>query len=210
MATRGRFDTLARTLIGVSEQAGPMPNAIDRWLLVPVALVLLGAPVVTGQSGGSDEPSRITVIAQASDCPEERELCYHTENASGSLEPGEEVTVTFRNQGQTDHSLYVANGSRADDGHRDTPASAALANTGEVEPGSQTNLTVTAPNGDALYLWCEVSDHEAQGMWTTIPIGTSNENATGPNQGADRTPLGPIGAMIAIVSGVALVARARR
>lgn len=187
-----------------------MPNAIDRRLLLPVALVLLAAPVVAGQSGGSDEPSTMTVIAQTSDCPEERELCYHTENASSRLEPGEEVTVTFRNEGQTDHSLYVANGSRADDGNRDTPASAAFANTGEIEPGSQTNLTVTVPDGDALYLWCEVSDHEAQGMWTAIPIGTSNENATGPDQGADRTPLGPVGALIAIVSGVAVVARARR
>lgn len=187
-----------------------MPNAIDRRFLIPVALVLLAAPVVAGQADRSDEPSsRMTVIAQTSDCPEDRELCYGTENAPSRLEPGEEVTVTFRNEGRTDHSLYVANGSRADDGHRDTPASAAFANTGQIEPGSQTNLTVTVPHAGSLYLWCEVSDHEAQGMWTTIPIGASSENATGPKQGADRTPPGPVGAVLAIVSGVALVARAR-
>lgn len=180
-------------------------------LLTVLALAAVAAPTPGGSPRGAD--ASFTVTATGTGCPEGRTFCYQVENASSELTPGEEVTIRFENEDDVGHTLYVANGSRSEAETRDTSEEAALAHTREVEPGASASLNITVPGGDAVYLWCEVDDHEPQGMWTEMPVDAASENASGPDQGSRRVPTVPGGALVAAVGGAAWLAdrdRARR
>lgn len=180
-------------LVGaLAVRRSPVPTVV---VLVALGLALW---VPLGQAGSSsDEERSFTVAASGNECPEGKSLCYQVENASPELTPGEEVSIRFENRDGVEHTLHVANGSRSDSERRDTPADAALADTGEVPPGGVATVNVTIPDGDALYLWCDVDDHEANGMWTEVPVSAASESASGPEQGSERIPAEPVGGFLA-------------
>jgi plastocyanin len=70
--------------------------------------------------------------------------------ADTAVQPGQSVTVTFKNQGNTEHSLTLDNGS------------------GEVESGAgaSTTLTVTAPQSGSLTFHCKYHPTQMRGTFT--------------------------------------------
>lgn len=195
--------------MGALEATGCVRRTIASSLAATLALALAALAGPTAQIGAAGDQASFTVAASGDDCPEDKVLCYRVENASSGLRAGEEVTIRFENRDDVEHSLYVANGSRSDSEGRDTPADAALADTGEVPPGEVAAVNVTVPDGDAVYLWCDVGDHESEGMWTQIPVDAATEEASGPDQGSRRVPTVPGGALVAALSGVAWLAAGR-
>lgn len=157
-------------------------------LLFPAA----GSVVATDHDAAETLP-RLTVVAGEDGCPEGRTFCFHVLEENLTLQPGDTVVVTLRNEGTTAHNLHITVNESADPDHQDTPAEAAFANITEVEPGEEANTTVQVPETPALYLWCDRTAHEAAGMWHLFglagadPTENGSENSTLENGTSDNT-----------------------
>lgn len=79
-----------------------------------------------------------------------------------SHDPGDSLELTFENEAETTHSLWVAD---ADDVADDRPNSSredALAGVEAVAPGEEATINLTIPeDADTLYLWDDTGDREA-------------------------------------------------
>lgn len=156
------------------------------------ALLLVGAPVTAQISDDStdDATKEVTVVARESDCPDGETFCFSIEGDPPRLSPDDEVNLTLRNPdgNQADHNVHATLNESADAEHQDTDAEEAIANTSTIAPGETANANFTVPDGEALYLWCDMTGHEASGMWTTIEIQSDNgtENDTFQNDTRDN------------------------
>lgn len=105
--------------------------------------------------------------------------CYHV--AEGSLdgfEQGMRVHVELVNVGSADHNVYVAEPGDADGNNIDSSGDAAINGSDTIASGESTNLTFTVPaEADGLYFWCDVTGHEALGMWLETDVAEA-DNAT--------------------------------
>lgn len=162
-------------------------------------VMVLFAPAVGAQDGGGSVS--LTIVA-SDDCTEGT-FCF--EVTSGSLDDidaGSEATVTFRNEGGTEHNLYVARQSDAASDHTNTPASAAIANSSDLQSGEEETVTFTVPSdASGLYFWCDVAGHESLGMW----LETSFDEPAG---GDGPVPVWV--ALLALVVAVGAWGRSRR
>lgn len=174
-----------------------MGDLAPRWATL-AALLLVGAPVtaqVSGDETGS-ETKEVTVVARESGCPDDDAFCFSLEDSPPNLSQGDEVTLALRNTDDNgdEHSVHVTVNESADPDHHNTSSEDAIANTTTIVPGETTSTNFTVPDGEALYLWCDVTGHEASGMWTTIELreddGTeddeASENETSGNAGEEN------------------------
>ncbi len=146
------------------------------------ALLLIGAPLTAqvDETTSDSQEKQITVVAQEGGCPDEKTFCFDVEERPDDLEPGDEVNLTLRNEGNTSHNAHVTTNDSADPEHRDTPSTAAIANTSTISPGEMDSTNVTVPeDADGIYIWCDMTGHEAAGMWVEMEVGNeTGDNAT--------------------------------
>lgn len=144
-----------------------------------------------GPTGPPPADVNITVEAHQSGCPGNRTFCLEvTEGNLSALDPGLTVNATFVNPtGNFPHSLYLADHADADRNHSDTPASAAFGQVNTTQGGETASTRFTVPAGvDAIYVWCDETGHESQGMYLHGP-GATHGNQTDGNgtDGGDGT-----------------------
>jgi plastocyanin len=168
-----------------------------RWipLAATVALVAAAAPAL------AQADASVTIEAPA-EC-QETTFCY--EVAEGSLdeiEPGDDVEITFRNQASAEHNLWVADLADVTPGDGSEPEDG-LNGTEQIAEGEEATVTVTAPDGEGLYLWCDVPGHEQGGMYIEAPY---ESEASG---GQQSPAVGPA-ALAAVLGAAALAVRRRR
>lgn len=164
-----------------------------------LALMLLVAPTASAASVS------LTIVAQES-CSDSTYCFEVTQGDVTSIQPGDDVTVTFENDGASAsvHNFYVAAQGDADVGGN-TAESAAIANTTDVEPGDSTTVSFTAPSdASGLYFWCDVAGHEALGMYINQAYAGGNG---GDGDGGDSSM--PAWTMVVAFAAVSL-ALARR
>lgn len=174
------------------------------WGLVATLLVA-AAPVAAQIEDGTAEqqPAQITLVAKEDGCPEDRTFCFELVERPDRLGSGDEVNLSLRNDGTSQHNAHVTNNSSADPDHRDTPAGAAFANTTTIGSGETANITFTVHGDEDLYIWCDMTGHEAAGMWGTVPVAdqtaddrtqgnqTDETNGTGDRNGTDEANTTP-------------------
>lgn len=182
-----------------------------RWIALTITLAaLLTAPLAAAQGGTTE----LTIVApQSSDCSDGKTYCFEvTEGSLSDISPGDEVTVTFKNEGQTVHNLYVTQSSNADPNNEDTSGDAAIASTEDLDQGEEATITFTAPE-DGTYFWCDVTGHEQMGMWLeTSSAGTSDDSAeTSTSDGGQNSSPGVgVGALAIVGLAAALLYRRDR
>lgn len=144
----------------------------------------------------------LTIVAKEN-CADSS-FCFEvTQGDAASVSPGDEVTVTFQNDGSSAHNLYVAAQDDADVGG-DTPESAAIQNTDEVPSGNSTTVTFTAPSdASGVYYWCDVAGHEQLGMYL-------NQGYAGGNGGDGGDSPMPAWTMLVAFAAVGLALARRR
>ncbi len=131
--------------------------------LVPIALGTLALLLLVAPTASAASVS-VTIVAKEN-CASSTYCFEVTAGDVASIQPGDEVTVTFENDGTMDHNLFVAASGDATPGG-DTTQSVAFANTEDLDAGNSTTLTFTAPaDASGLYYWCDVAGHEQLGMY---------------------------------------------
>lgn len=179
-----------------------------RIALSVIAATLVLAPVASAHAG----TDHLTIVAKDSGCASGESFCFEvTEGSLANVSAGDEVEITFKNEGSSVHNLYVAELSDADPDRKDTPEDVAIASTDDLDGGEETTLSFTAPDGaDGLYLWCDVSGHEQLGMWTDAPYSGGSAETSGSSDDAQKGSPGAglIGVAIAGL-GAALLFRRR-
>lgn len=178
-------------------------------LLLVAGLALMVAGPTVGQGGPSGQDQRLRLVADDAGCAEAAR-CFEAEDVPEPLRAGTNLTITFENAGSEEHSVYVTTVAQADTDRSRTPASAAVTEIGPIAPNETANATLEVPSADALYLWCDLDGHEADGMWIEVPVETEPEAANGPEQGADRAPLPPAALVIGLAVGAGVATSARR
>lgn len=156
-----------------------------------------------GDDGEGETPPadvNVTIEARQSGCPDGRTFCLEvTEGNLSGIDPGLTVNATYVNPtGNFPHSLYFADHEDADPNHTDTPAEAAYAQTNTTQGGEAESARFTVPDGaDTVYVWCDESQHEAQGMYLHGPDAThdngTDDNGTDDDDGTDGTDGGDDG-----------------
>ncbi len=133
--------------------------------LVLVALLAI-APLLTADASSLS----LTLHGHGQDCTDAR-FCFTIEEGNlTNLTPGTTVSLTFENHDTAIHNVYVAPLDQANPNRASTNPDHALATTQDLGPGQQDRITFTAPtNTTGLYFWCEVSSHEAHGMYLEAP-----------------------------------------
>lgn len=196
---------------------------MDARILLGVAVVALLAGAMPAAAQGEDVSLTIEAMEV---CDGDEAFCLEVvEGDLESVAPGDRVTVTYRNEGNTTHNLYVVASGDADPTHADTSSDNATAGTdGDVEPGAEATFDFVAPEeASGLYYWCDVAGHEPQGMWLEAEYATSgNETANetepagapfgGGGGGGDETPTEgapSLGALFVAAASVGII-RARR
>lgn len=173
-------------------------------------LVLTGALAVPVATAAQHEGASLTVIArEGADCSGGASFCLEVEG-SPELAPGDSVTVTYRNEGQAGHSLYIAAKEDADSSHTDTGESTGEAEIDVIEAGEEESTTFTVPEAEALYLWCDVTGHEAAGMWTEVELAEGNGSMDDPNGMDEPSSEAPVPGLVAVLALLAVSALARR
>lgn len=154
-----------------------MRNLAPLWATL-AALLLVGAPVTAQVSGNEtdSQTKQVTLVAQESGCPDDKTFCFSVEESPSNLSEGDEVNLTLRNPdgNRGDHNVHVTMNESADPEHQDTSSEDAIAKTPTIAPGETASTNFTVPDGEALYLWCDRTGHEAGGMWTTIELQANN------------------------------------
>lgn len=177
-----------------------------RLILALAVLGLMGAAFLP-TAASHDGPS-ITVVAPPSDeCPQGKSFCLEFNNQVPAFGPGDVVDLVFYNDDSTTHSIMITTASQADQSHQDTPQNAALSFTGNVEAGSSSSEnTFTVPDGvSTLYVWCDVSGHEAGGMWIEVPVSGATSG-----DGTSSTPVPAWTALAALLGAGIVLAPPRR
>lgn len=192
-----------------------------------VLLALAAVALLASAAPAAAQDGDVSLTIEARDvCDGDQAFCLEvTEGDMDGVAPGDRVTVTYRNDGNTSHNLYVIGSEDADPTHADTSSDNATAGTdGDVEPGDEATFDFVAPQGaDGLYYWCDVPGHETQGMWLEASYatggnetGNETEPAGGPFGGGDgdQSPTGPapsLGAWAVVAAALvgAFVARRR-
>lgn len=137
-----------------------------------VLLLVLTSPAATAAD------INLTIEARESDCPGDRTYCFVVaEGDLADLASPATVQLTFRNAGDLQHNLLVAQLGNAEVGD-DTFASAAFFQTDAIDPGNETvgNFVIPAEAG-GLYLWCDIAGHEQLGMWLGQDFGEEDNGA---------------------------------
>ncbi len=158
-------------------------------------LSLAALPTVLAHDGPT-----IGVVAPPEDqCPSGKDLCLEFNADPPAISPGDQVDLAFFNDDDTSHTIMVTTSDNADSSHQDSPKSQALASSGSVAGGeqSQENLFTVPDGASTLYVWCDVGGHEAAGMWIEVPV-------EGGGGGTNGSPLG-LWTALAGLAGAALV-----
>lgn len=172
-----------------------------RTVLVTATLVLgllMLAPPVAAHEGSV----HLEVQARESGCTGARDLCFSVEQGNlDDIGPGTEVEVTFRNQGENGHQFWATTKANADSTNQDTSTDTALGGTQDtVSPGSTASVTFTIPDdAQGFYFWCDVGNHESQGMWILHDIeGADGAGGGSPGLGLPVTLLLGLGLALAL------------
>lgn len=177
-------------------------------------ILLAGVLLLPGALAG--ETHQIDVIAheEPADCVDDEGPCLSIPADAWSLvSEGDELEVTFENNGTQPHGLGLVQGDLADETNGTAPEDAFLL-VDAIEPGERIQANATVPNGtDAVHLFCPVGDHEPDGMHllrNVYPAGSVEEaRERGPGlDHPDESPgAGLTGLIVALMA--ALTARAR-
>lgn len=171
-------------------------------LIVAFVLSLAALPTALAHDGPT-----IGVVAPPSDqCPSGKDLCLEFNADPPAISPGDQVDLAFFNDDERSHTIMITAASDADSSHQDTPKSVALASTPSVAAGesSSENLFTVPEGASTLYVWCDVSGHEASGMWIEVPVQGGSDA-----DGSNGSPLG-LWVALAGLAGAALVLGRRR
>jgi len=187
-------------------------------IIVAAVVVALVASVAFAGSAVADRDVHgmpVTAHDESSSCVQETAPCFAIGgDATGLIEDDDELALTFTNNGTSSHRLVIAPGAEADPGNG-TPTEAAFVELGPIEPGESVEQTVAVPRGtDTLHLFCDVGDHEQQGMHLSRNVYPGDsvqkaENQTIGDPGEDRIPSGPWIALAAL-GATGLLCRRRR
>lgn len=159
-------------------------------------LLLLAPPAVA-----HEDAVHISVEARESNCTGTRDLCFEvTQGNLDDIGPGTQVEVSFRNQGNTGHQFWATTKANADPSNQDTSTSSALGGTQDpVSPGNQATVTFTIPDdAEGFYFWCDVGNHEAQGMWILHDITPADGGGNSPSLGVPLVLLAGLGLAFAL------------
>lgn len=183
------------------ERCRPRPRA--RQVLLGVALVglILGALAPSGLAHGL---LSVNIVVPPTDaCPPGQARCLNGTENQPILHAGDEADLYVWNDDHEEHRVLVTTNASADPSRQDTPAEVAIADSGPVPAnGSRDAGQLTIPrDAEALYVWCETGDHEAQGAWFTIPVEPAPE---ADEQAAETSGPGPwlvLSAALAVTVG---------
>lgn len=193
-----------------------MPAIDPRPATRGLALALLAVLALAGTAGADQDVHEMPITAhgEASSCVQDTSPCLAVETTTGLIEDDDRLDLSFANNGSQPHSLLIAPGSEADP-ENGTPAKAAFAELGPIDPGETVEVSVEVPGGtDTLHTFCDVGDHEEQGMHLSRNVHPGGsvqkaENETiGPPGDQGRIPLGLTAGIAAL--GLASVAARRR
>lgn len=194
-----------------SRKRSPTSRLLPAVLLV--GLLIAAAPAVLADEDVHER--HVTAHNDAANCVSDAEPCFDVAESQGLIEDDDELVVTFENNGTQPHSLLLARAEDADP-ENGTPSDDAFLSLGPIEPGETVEATTEIPNGtEWIHLFCDVADHEEQGMHETrnvYPGGSVQEaeNQTVGEPGGDQIPSASATAMVALAIGAAVVADRRR
>jgi plastocyanin len=116
-------------------------------VLVTLAAIAACGSTDNGSGGSSSGGAGPTVTAKD----------FSFDPSTVPISAGQSVTVTFKNDGNTEHSLTLDNGSGET----------------EAEPGKSATLTVTAPSSGTLTFHCKYHPTQMKGSFTVGGAGGS-------------------------------------
>lgn len=186
----------------------PSGSRTKRWLPL---LVLVGLLLATPAALADENVHQRNVTAHddAGPCVKDTAPCFAIEAAHGLVEDTDRLTITFTNNGTQPHSLLLASAEAADP-ENGTPTDEAFLTLGPIDPGETVEATTEIPDGIAwIHLFCDVGDHEEQGMHETrnvYPGGSVQEaeNQTIGDPPEERIPSSAAATIAAIAAGAAL------
>lgn len=154
-------------------------------------LALVG--LLAGAANALPAHKHVTLEADDGDtCLDQQAVdCFRVANGSlDGFEQGMRVHLTVENVGDNPHNAYVTEQANADNQTRDTSGDDAINGTDTADPGNTVEMAFTVPeDAEGLYLWCEVSGHEAAGMYLTADVaeasGSGDGNGTGSETGGE-------------------------
>lgn len=176
------------------------------WILLAAGLLaLLWLPGLEAQDRA---PQEVRVLAKGEEaCSGDRARCSVVEAGGTGIQVGDRVELILENEGEVAHELAVTRSGQADHEARRTPRSAAVARVDPVAPNATGSTNLTVPEAEALYLWCPLDDHEAQGLWLELPLEGSATSAPGPEQGSRRVPGPSVGGVLGLLGAAILGSR---
>lgn len=142
-------------------------------LIAALSTMLVAMPVMAQAS--------LTIEVKEKGCGGDHVWCFQvTEGDLDDISPGEEVTILFKNTGDSPHQLDIVTLADMDPDRERTSRSDAIANTtASMAVGAQETITFTVPaDAEGLYLFCGVAGHEGLGMWLETDWGADEENAS--------------------------------
>ncbi len=142
-----------------------------------VALLMFLALAVPATAQGSNY--EVTVYARESGCPDGKDFCFVVVGSLAKIEPGDKVTFTLINEGNTGHELVVVPFDDRDRQHKDTDEATALGEIEEIGPGRTASATFTVPDS-GFYFWCALPGHETLGMWVEAPVAKAEKDSPSP------------------------------
>lgn len=176
------------------------PREVMRPPVAGVSLALLIG--ILGGAAAQEEPGQSDFViagAEGPECPliegtTLRLVCWMIEEGDINQDfvAGANVTITVRAVGDAPHVLAIAYPEDRDPLGVDTKLEDAIAASETVEGGEETTFTFQVPTDtDELYVWCDVLEHEAAGMWFVASVTDPNGSDPGPEPGPTLTPPTP-------------------
>lgn len=121
------------------------------------------------------------------------------------LHAGETVGLHFYNDDDEVHEIFVTTNASADPERSNTSTEDALARAGPVTSNrSASGGEFTIPeDAEALYLWCWIDEHEAEGEVLRVPLQPAHED------GDETEAIPASGPALLLALGVGLALRRR-
>lgn len=177
----------------------PPSVAATRAPFILLAVLLTISPSIAAH--GSDA---LELIARdGEDCLGAAEVCLEVFSIPPDLEPGHATVLELRNHANSSTSFTAALTvpDQADPDREATPASAAIATTGSVEPGERGHVNLTLPDTSHAYAWLTGEDTETRGGWEMVPLSLDAQDPSSDEaRAAPSLPLATTMMLLALVA----------
>lgn len=134
------------------------------------------------------------------DCSGDDDRCLATVENQPALHAGERISFyAYNDDNEQTHSLHVTTNASADPARENTSTERALASSGLIPPASSADAGELVIPGDAqaLFIWCSLEGHEAEGEHMVLPLQAPHEQEQESELGVPSAALWIVASLLA-------------